>query len=194
MSTLLTILFLLIFNIILSYNVHYQGKTFYDSRIQQGKVTPKVYDIGMKYIPDYSDNDMLAFITNAIPVILPIIMLYKTPYLLKFYYILTYVFILRHIFLHLTILPKYKYCKDDSYTLENVFLGHCYDKIFSGHFAFMSLLALFLYKYNIYTNLWGLGAGLSIYAIFIIALRYHYTIDMAVSMLATYFVFTITEA
>ena len=136
---------------------------------------------------------MMEFIANAIPVALPIILLYNTSYLLQFYYVLTYVFILRHIFLHLTILPKYKNCKDDSYTLENVFIGHCYDKIFSGHFAIVALLALFLYKYNLFTNLWVLGSGLFSYAILIISLRFHYSIDIAVAMLATYFVFTVTQ-
>lgn len=193
MNNLLKGLFLLFFNIILSYNVHYQGKTFYDDRIQKGKITPKVYDIGMKYIPDYSDSEMLTFIANAIPILLPIILLYNTSYLLQFYYVLTYVFILRHIFLHLTILPKYKNCKDDSYTLENVFIGHCYDKIFSGHFAIVALLALFLYKYNLFTNLWGLGSGLLAYAILIISLRFHYSIDIAVAMLATFSVFTLLQ-
>ncbi|NDC95892.1 hypothetical protein EB077_11355, partial [bacterium] len=165
MNISLISLFLLFFNIILSYNVHYQGKAFYNFRIEQGKTTPKVYDIGMKYIPDYSDNKLLTFIANALPVFLPIVMLYNTPYSVKFYYILTYIFILRHIFLNLTILPKYKNCKDDSYTLENIILGHCYDKIFSGHFAIMVLLAIFLYKYNIYTNLWVLLSTLMAYAV-----------------------------
>jgi hypothetical protein len=183
-------LFLICFNILLSYSVHYQGKTFYNNRINQGKTTPKVYDIGMKYIPDYSENEFLTFIANVVPTFLPIIMLYNTSYLVKFYYILTYIFILRHIFLHLTILPKYKNCKDDSFTLENAILGHCYDKIFSGHFAIMALLSIFLYKYNIYTNLWVLTSGLLGYAILIISLRFHYSIDVAVAMLATYSVFT----
>lgn len=190
MNIVFILVFLLFFNFLLSYNVHLQGKQFYDGRIEQGKTTPKVYDIGMKYIPDYSDNEFLTFIANAIPVILPVIMLYKTSYLVKFYYVLTYIFILRHIFLHLTILPKYKNCKDDSYTLENVFVGHCYDKIFSGHFAIMALLAIFLYKYNIYPNVLVLNSGLLAYAILIISLRFHYSIDIAVAMLATYSVFT----
>lgn len=193
LMNIIHLLFLFLFNIILSYNVHYQGKNFYDARIKQGKIIPKVYDIGMRYIPDYSKDNTLTSIANIIPCILPIITLYNTHYLLQFYYVLTYVFILRHIFLNFTILPKYKNCKDESYTLENVFLGHCYDKIFSGHFAIVSLLALFLYKYNIFTNLWVLGSALLAYATLIISLRFHYSIDIVVAMLATFSVFTLTQ-
>jgi hypothetical protein len=182
---------LFILNAILSYNVYRQGKAFYDSRIEQEKLTPKVFDIGMKYIPDNSHNKNLAFIINILPVILPIILFIKTPYLTHFYYILTYVFLLRHIFLNLTILPKNKTCKDETYSIENIFSGHCYSKIFSGHFAVMFLIALFLYKYNIFTNTLLLGSTLFIYAIAVISLRLNYTIDIAVAILATFSIFTL---
>lgn len=143
----------------------------------------------MKYIPDYSNNKMLEHIANYLPVILPFITLYNTKYLLEFYYVLTYIFLLRHIFLHITIFPKYKKCDDSSFTLENIFIGHCYDKIFSGHFAIMSLLSLFLYNFNIFTNLWILFSELLSYAILIISLRFYYSINISVTILASYFIF-----
>lgn len=188
MRLLKSFILLILFSII-SYNVHKQGKTFYDDRIKNGKITPKVFDIGMKIIPNLSSNKYLTFIANILPVVLPIVLLYNTPYLMKYYYIFGYIILIRYLFINLTILPKDKNCKDDEYTIENIILGHCYDKIFSGHFTMIYLLALFLYKYKIYTDLFYLGFGVISYGIMIISLRFHYTIDIAVAAVVTQLVF-----
>jgi len=179
---------------LISYNVHLQGKKFYDDRIKAGKTAPKVFDIGMKYIPDMSENKLLSIIIDILPLILPIIFLYNTPYFSKYYYILIWIFLIRYIFINLTILPKYKKCKDDSYTIYNILFGHCYDKIFSGHFSSIYLFVLFVYTYklnilNIHYNEIVLGIGLLLYGMSIIALRIHYTVDIAVALVVTQLVF-----
>ena len=179
-----------IFNTIVTYNVHYQGKEFYNKRIKDGKTTPKIYDIGMRYIPDMSDNIIMGRVCDIIPVLLPIIVLGNTIYMKKYYYILANIMIIRLIFMNLTILPKYKKCSDENYGLINMITGHCYDKVFSGHFTIIFLVTLFLYEYKIFTDIFIIGILLLGYAILIIALRYHYTIDIAVAMVVTQLVFT----
>lgn len=71
--------------------------------------------------------------------------------------------------------------------------GGCYDKMFSGHFAFGVLLTLLMFKYNI------LGMSILNIMLFIIlnafhlfilgVTRSHYTMDMIVSLYVTLFVY-----
>ena len=187
---MLKIITLFIIGTLLTYNVHYQGRTFYNSRIEQGKTTPKIFDIGMKYIPNVSDNQTLTVIADIIPLFLPFILLRNTPQLKNFVYMSTYILLIRYIFLNLTILPKDKSCKDESFTIKNIIVGHCYDKIFSGHFATVYLLGLFLYEYKIVNNIWLIGGVEFLYAMLLIGLRYHYTIDIAVAIVVTQLIFS----
>jgi hypothetical protein len=182
------ILVLLVLHISLAYNVHNEGKTFYDNRIKDGKTNQKVYDIGMKYIPDMSENKILENIANWIVVIL-ILVFRNVKLLIKFIKLILIIIMIRHIFTTLTILPKDKNCKDDKFDTSNLIFGHCYDKIFSGHYASVLLIFLIAYDMKLLTNIGFMIANLVIYAILLIALRFHYTIDIAVSIIVTTFVF-----
>lgn len=177
----------------LSYNVHSIGKTYYDSRIKRGKTTQKVFDIGMKYIPDMSDNKILIKMCDIVSAAIPLLFFWKSnwnsKYILDYYIILICIFIIRLIFIHITILPKSKNCDDSKYTIDNAMTGHCYDKIFSGHFAVLFLAVLFAYEYKIFTNMFLISMLLLIYSIMIISTRSHYSIDIIVSVIVTKVVF-----
>lgn len=181
---------LFIITTLLSYNVYVEGKQFYSQRIKNGKTEPKLYDIGFKYIPNLSENKILSFFNNFIPILLVLILL-KGPLMLIFSNIFLHITLLRAVFINLTILPKDKSCNDNN--SMNIIFGHCYDKIFSGHFSSMILLSLILYKYSVYTNVAILTSSLVLYGIFIIAIRAHYTVDLGVSVLATYTVFNLID-
>lgn len=176
-------------NTIISYSVYYQGKTYYDRRMQNGKTTQKIYDIGMKYVPDKSDNKTLLLIIDLIPILLPLLILWNSGHIKDYYYILGNILLIRLIFTTLTILPKNKKCDDSEFTIKNAIWGHCYDKIFSGHFASVFLVVLFVYKYKIFTDRLIMILFLISYAILIISVRYNYTIDIAVAFIVTELVF-----
>lgn len=98
------------------------------------------------------------------------------------------IFITRDIFLMSTILPK-----DESCTVKDGFqlTGGCYDKMFSGHFAFGFALTLLYYKFNIITNIPLLILINLINSIIIICSKSHYTIDVLTSFIVVSLIFKI---
>jgi hypothetical protein len=192
---IISIISLFFVNVLLTWNVHYQGKKFYDDRITNGKVTPKVYDIGMKYIPDISSNIKIIYLIDTISILIPLtIYLINKGVFLRFLSANLYIYTIRLIFLNLTILPKDKSCDDNLFNINNMIFGHCYDKIFSGHFATVFLGSLYLIKYKYINNLFLIAFLNVIYAILIIATRSHYTVDIAVSIFVTYCIFNHFES
>jgi hypothetical protein len=187
MINIYTPMILIIIHMFLAYNVHEQGKKYYDNRIKNRKIIPKVYDIGMKYIPDLSQEKILENIVNMIALILPF--MFGSKVLIIYIQLSIYMYFIRHIFNMMTILPKDKKCKDDSFGLINYIFGHCYDKIFSGHFASACLVVLIAYDQKIIRNTWIWYIFLTMYAISLIAIRYHYTVDIAVSIVVTLLIY-----
>ena len=108
---------------------------------------------------------------------------------------------LRSITIASTILPKNTKAevKPDKYgnlsLFDKTIGGGCYDKMFSGHFAFGLLLTLLLFKYNILENNWFnmiLFVCINAIHLFILSVtRSHYTMDMIVSLYVTLFVFNL---
>jgi hypothetical protein len=188
------ILIMLINNLIicmLSYLCYKNGSTYYKNRINKHKKTPKIFDIGYKYLPDYHNNSYLLVLINIINccAILSIYILYDNTIFKEFLYYYTILLIIRGIMTNITILPKIK--KDSNkfywYSLIN---GHSYDKIFSGHYATLFLTLLFLHNNkNTYTNIISLSFIGIVQAILIILTRSHYTIDIIIAIIVTLFVY-----
>ena len=183
MINIYTLVILIIVHMFLVYNVHEQGKKYYENRIKKGKITPKVYDIGMKYIPDLSQNRALEYIINGIALTLPFV--FGSKVLIPYIQLSIYMYLIRHIFNMLTILPKHKKCNDEKFDWGNYIFGHCYDKIFSGHFASVLLVFLIAQDTNLLKNTWISYILLVLYGISLVAVRYHYTVDIAVSIVVT---------
>lgn len=170
-------IYLIILSIIINYYVHTEAKTFYNKRIIEKKIQPKIYDIGEKYIPDLSNNHILHRISDIIVLILPLC--FGQNILKKHASYIIPIFLIRYFFISLTILPKNKSCDDNSMGIHNYIFGHCYDKIFSGHFAVIFLLSLILYD-NGYNYIFLILLNI-INTFLILAIRSHYTIDIAVA-------------
>lgn len=187
MKSTVVILILLVTQMLLAYNVHRVGKDFYNNRIISKKTTPKIYDIGYKYIPDLSTNKFLTLVIDTLPILLQVVFILSgSTFMVRFTKLNMILFISKAIMNNLTILPKIKKCNDQEYTLYNVFFGHCYDKIFSGHFATMCLFFLVAHNDNqVFANVMSSSIILSLYAIGILALRYHYTIDIIIGGLVS---------
>jgi hypothetical protein len=139
---------------------------------------PSVFDIGYKYLPNLSNYD---FIANIILFVF-IITLLCLPKLWEDFlgYIISIIF-LRIFFIHMTVLPKHRNCK---LTKQNYLFGGCYDKIFSGHFAILSLITILLLKYK-YISFIATCIINFMYLILLLLFRWHYTIDMVVAFLVT---------
>lgn len=169
---------LLVVHFILVYHVHFTGKTSYDDRIKNKKINPKIYDVGHKYLPNYSQNVYLKYLTDVV-LYLPLLFGGWAVYYDYLSYS-TIFYILRYITTAVTILPKEKGCPDESFGFMNLFQGHCYDKIFSGHFATSVLLSLLLYNYGIITNVVALLVYNSLMVYLILVTRSHYTVDLII--------------
>ena len=167
---------------IMAFFVHYLGSNFYNQRLKSKKVNPKVFDIAHKYLPDLSTNKLLRDVTNIL-VFAPFLFGGKVVQEHMSFFIM--ILLVRSIFNMTTILPKHKTCKDESYTFYNVIFGHCYDKVFSGHFSSSVLLSLILLKHGIVTNVWSHIAFNAVNAVMILLLRGHYTIDLLVAYFVT---------
>jgi len=137
----LVILLVVCFHIFAVHNVHNNGKQFYEKNTKN-----KIYDIGHKYLPKIDSKyipkiEMLSNIFICLPLIFkPSIIYNLITYLIPIY-------LFRHITTNVTILPKNKKCNDNDLTITSFFNGHCYDKIFSGHYAIAMIISLLLY-YN----------------------------------------------
>lgn len=174
----------------LNYTAQKNADEFYNDRINNSKTNPKVYDIMHKHLPYWKNNDWL----NNLIVLITLIPLFYTNnenMYFDFIALLLIVNILRDITINLTILPKNKECNlNERSEIYKSVLGACYDKIFSGHTAFVYLLTLLYYSYSVITNvpiliLWNIFNAVSI-----LIIRSHYTIDVVVSFLVCYAVFT----
>jgi hypothetical protein len=168
---------LLLCTIYLTHYLDNNSENYYKDRINK---YPKVYDVGHKYLPDFSHYEyvsnyyMVFFIVTVI--CLPI---YK-----EFIGFMITILSLRLIIIHLTILPKNKYCDIDT---QKIF-GGCYDKIFSGHFSTIFLISLLLWKHK-YISFLLLFVINIISVVLILITRSHYTIDIVVAFFITLFVY-----
>jgi hypothetical protein len=169
----LVILLVVCFHIFAVHNVHNNGKQFYEKNTKN-----KIYDIGHKYLPKIESKyipkiEMLSNIFICLPLIFrPSIIYDLITYLIPIY-------LFRHITTNVTILPKNKKCNDNDLTITSFFNGHCYDKIFSGHYAIAMIISLLLY-YNANVDI-KIIILYNIIAIFLILVtRGHYTIDVII--------------
>jgi hypothetical protein len=166
---------ILLINILFVYMSYLNGKTFYDDRIKNNKTTPKIYDIGHKYLPDYSYYNETHVLMNIF-VFLPL--LFNLSLFSDYLSYLLPVLMFRYITINSTILPKSKTCDDSDFGILHILHGHCYDKLFSGHMASSIITSLLLYKKNIVTNLKLLSIYNLTSAFLILVTRSHYTVDI----------------
>jgi len=185
---IIIILFIIISSF--SYLTYINGHNFYENRIKNNKINPKVFDIGHKYLPNLTENNILLIILNTFVSLSPFIIhfIFGYPILPEFIYYSIIIYLIRMIMINITILPKEKKCYNH-FDFFSLFNGHCYDKIFSGHFASIFLLILILYKNNIITNIPVLSLYAIFNAIFILLIRSHYTIDIIVALFVVILVY-----
>lgn len=173
---------LLIVYMALIYSVHNNGKTFYDNKIKHIKQTKhiddykhkyKIYDVGHKYFPNLSKVKNIELITNII-LFFPLIL--EPDIIKKLISHMIPIFLFRTITTNATVLPKSTNCDDDNFSFINFLNGHCYDKLFSGHFAVGIIISLLLNEKRYNKQLLVLYNLIN--AFIIISSRQHYTADV----------------
>jgi len=174
------ILYLVYSHFINSY-LHNIGKDHYNDEA-------RVYDICHIHLPNYEKYE---FIGNIYIAIVFLFILYKPSKTVSIIFdLLAFIipiYFIRSILTLITVLPKSSECKyNPSFAFIN---GGCYDKIFSGHTAIIFVLTLLLNKYKI-INFASLIILNIINVSIILLTRTHYTIDVIVSFLVSYIMYT----
>lgn len=175
-----------IIHVICSYSVVYFGKQFYSARLEKCP-RPKVFDLAHKFLPNLSKSITLHLINDIIAGIFVVLPLFLNMTVFYLYWFLLVG--IRGITNLVTILPKDKDCFDANYTsgFKQLLTGHCYDKIYSGHFATAMLFGILLLRmYPNQVSLWMVIPALVCYALLILITRGHYTIDLIVSIFVVF--------
>lgn len=174
------IIFIILNNFILTY-LDYTAENYYENRKKHGKINPKVYDIGHRFLPNY---DHYSCLNHIITLLLLLPLFSNSDLLTEFLSYFIVILGIRMIIKLVTVLPKHKNCK-----IGNSFIvGGCYDKIFSGHFSSVFLASILYLKYNM-INLNGLIIINLINSLGILTTRSHYTVDLIVAIFITLFVY-----
>lgn len=162
------------------------GHEFYKNR-----TNVNIYDIIHVNFPNYEQYELM---TNVIALctLVPLIHKYNKEIFFKFVKLLLIIYSIRDITINLTILPKNEICLVKTDTYSHI-VGSCYDKIFSGHFAFVYILSLLYYSNKYITNIPVLVGWNILNGFVIIITRSHYTNDVIVSFFICSYVYNIFD-
>ena len=149
----------------------------------------KVFDLAHRYLPDLHDRQ---WIINIIPVALFAFAYFQPKglsVLQATFFMLLVVLAIRGLTIVSTVLPKHEECTVTGNSFWNIFKGGgCYDKIFSGHTAFVALISLNLMKFGYMSGplFWIVNL---LNAALILLTRGHYTVDVILGFVISYLVF-----
>ncbi len=150
-----------------------------------------LYDLLQSIIPYHQYSIYASEIILAIFIIIIVFTFYKKRNAIIFSHfiiLLAFIQIFRSIIFSLTLLP------DSSQNCSfGIISGSCNDLLFSGHISAVLLILLFIYKYNLLPKKYfKYFLLLFIFMIiFIISSRNHYSIDILIAMITTYFIYII---
>lgn len=149
----------------------------------------QVFDLAHKYLPDLHDRQ---WIINIIPLLIIAFTYFQPKGLIVLqatFFMLLIVLTIRGLTIVSTVLPKHEECTVTGNSFWNIFKGGgCYDKIFSGHTAFVALISLNLMKFGYLSGHMFWIANL-LNAALILLTRGHYTVDVILGFIISYLVF-----
>ena len=152
-------------------------------------ISQNIPDLGHKYIINIDSK--LSYLSDIICMILLMTVMCTLDKSKKVMYVKCFivVFILRLISMNLTILPRSKEFKcDDSSAIVTLNVQCGNDYIFSGHTAITVLCLLMLYTmYPNYVYFYVIIYALQVFLL--LGMRHHYSIDIFIGTLLSYFVF-----
>jgi hypothetical protein len=179
MQIYLLIILLLVYSYFLIFHLDKTVDDFYKNHKH-----PEIYDLGFKYIPEIRLS-VSHFNVLFLLFLIPLIVYGNKEIYKELIGYMIIIFLIRSVIIQLTVLPKHKRCETNTAVKQ---IGGCYDKIFSGHYAIVVIISLLYYKYNILSL--PVLLGVNVFAAFlIIAMRWHYTIDVLVALFVTLLVY-----
>lgn len=147
----------------------------------------RIWDIFWEYTPDYSDYQPLIQILPFILIISLFFINKGDSILYEFTIKFIIILLVRAMTTVSTIFPKTEQCNDDiGWTTP--FNGGCYDKVFSGHTAIVTLFSLIFWREKIIdtSTFWLLNIA---QMVTIVATRAHFTVDVVLGFVITYLVY-----
>ena len=154
---------------------------------QHQKSPDKIWDIVWEHTPNLHKYE---YLTNVIPVVLLLslfIIKRGDSILVEFFVKYIIILLVRALTTVSTIFPKHEHCDSSSLTWWNV-LGGCYDKVFSGHTAFVTLFTLIFLREGI-LNGWQFWLVNLAQMATIVLTRAHFTVDVILGFVITYLVY-----
>ena len=148
-----------------------------------------LYDIIASNTPNFSKYCELINLALLI-FIIPFLLNFKTKYLVSFFKYVSIILLMRSILNFVTILPSCKKEKCNNKSYLKYLMGHCNDKIFSGHISIGIILIYLLYKYKLLNKVTSsiFILMLLLISLLIILCRWHYTVDVLLAYIITGFV------
>ena len=170
------LIFSLIFSQIVNYYVNKRGIEYNQEQLR---------DPLIDNLPFFKGLDKIYDLLSLPPVFLTIINFDQYPND-NIFLNLGWIYFLRSLCILVTSIPKLKSCKIDYQDPQILFSGGCYDKIFSGHIAFVITFILYLISYSeqseykiIYIIYIIVGSLLSLIT------ESHYSIDILISWIVS---------
>ena len=177
LKSLVLLFFSLIILLIVSLNIEkrseiYKGKEFV------------LDDVAFNLLPKINGTTFL--VENTIPIILICLLSYNKLVNVDLIILFTIILILRTIAIGLTVLPK----TNINCSIKNdLLIGVCHDKMFSGHTAFTTLAMLTLaFKFNKVKPF--VPVVIILQGLMMLIARAHYSIDIYIGFLVTLLVYT----
>ena len=151
---------------------------FHIGRAYYGGKHVAIFDAAHAVLPDLRENAALGFAHTYLTPILVVVCAARAGLLAPYMRRTVAALLVRLVLTTVTVLPDTGECATERLTLAEYLVGHCYDKMPSGHFIVAGTLLWMLYKRG---SLSGTAAGLlaALVAGCILMLRHHYTIDVA---------------
>jgi hypothetical protein len=163
--------------VLCTYLSHVHGTTHYDRLKRE-----KLFDVGHEVLPM---SHMPLWTTDVALAMLATPLAFHTDLIFLILPVIGFVFLLRALTSNATILPRDTTCDPSVFGVRQVITGHCFDKLFSGHMAFATVLALAYAHKGIFS--WGvLCPFLMAFAGLLISTRSHYTTDVILGAVISY--------
>lgn len=145
----------------------------------------EIIDMGFAWLPIIPKGcgDWLAF-SVSLALVYTLISLREWEILHRFLYQCATLMFIRSATVAATVLPSPTECEPDMFVLVH---GGCYDKIFSGHTAYLTLASLYLWRRGL--SAWLACGVVALEAIILVASREHYTVDVLIAIVLAVSVF-----
>jgi hypothetical protein len=147
-----------------------------------------IHDLGYELIPQVDIPNIYRSILEVGWVPFAILNKNSVRVMTEISFVVAVVFMIRFVSMTLTILPS-PVEKNHKFSLDKMSGGGVHDKVFSGHTALATIVALTLIRHGIW-NSWAYAYP-ALTALYMIATRGHYSVDVFLGFVIAYLVYAV---